>query len=211
MATLLLSQGVPMLQGGDEIGRTQQGNNNAYCQDNEITWFDWNLDENKQTLLSFVKKLINICHEHPIFQRRNFFQGRPIRGSNIKDVMWLRSDGQEMTDQDWNSSWIRCFGMFLAGNVPDEKDERGMPLNDNSMILILNSHHDSISFVVPTFLSDSSWQILIDTKNSETTEPLTVKSGQLLDIIGRSFILLKFQPRDTLPVSHLQARQPENS
>jgi glycogen operon protein len=191
LTTLLLSQGVPMIHGGDETGRTQQGNNNAYCQDNELTWYDWNTDERKQRLLLYAKQLINFRHEHPIFQRRNFFHGRPIRGSNIKDVMWLRSDGQEMTDQDWNSSWIRCFGVFLAGNVPDEVNEKGLPLHDDSMIWIMNSHHDSITFVVPQFLPDSQWQIVFDTNNPDADagqNPIT--AGDSLDIQGCSLLLL---------------------
>jgi glycogen operon protein len=122
-----------MLNGGDEISRTQNGNNNTYCQDNETTWYDWNLDTTKLDLLKYTSKIIDFRHEHLIFQRRNFFQGRPIRGSNIKDVMWLRADGQEMTDEDWNSSWIRCFGIFLAGNMPGEIDEQGLPFQDNSI------------------------------------------------------------------------------
>lgn len=191
LATLVLSQGVPMLQGGDEVSRTQGGNNNAYCQDNETTWFDWNLDERKQKLLEFTKRIINLRMEHPIFRRRNYFQGRPIRGSNIKDVMWLRSDGQEMSDQDWNSSWVRCFGIFLAGSIPDETDEKGIPVHDNSMVLIFNSHHDRITFTMPSYLPSSEWKMIINTNDPDLPPGQTqLQGGDYLDILGRSFILL---------------------
>jgi isoamylase len=190
LATLFFSQGVPMLHGGDEIGLTQNGNNNAYCQDNEIAWYDWNLDDRKKKLLTYVKKFITFRREHPVLERRNFFQGRPIRGSNIKDVMWLRSDGQEMNDQDWDSSWIRCIGIFLAGNVPDEIDERGMPLNDSSMILTVNSHHDRIAFTVPIFLPNTVWHLALDTNQPESKEEKTIKAGESIDVEGRSLILL---------------------
>ncbi len=191
LTTLFTSQGVPMLHGGDEISRTQNGNNNAYCQDNELTWFDWTPDDQKQRLLTFTRNLITFRSEHPVLQRRSFFHGRPIRGSNIKDVMWLRSDGQEMTDQDWNSSWIRCFGIFLMGNVPNEIDERGMPLNDDSMILIFNSHHESIQFKIPDFLSESSWETAMDTGIPDFTQGREmIKPGESLDIGGRSLVIL---------------------
>jgi isoamylase len=193
LATLILSQGVPLIYGGDELSRTQQGNNNAYCQDNEITWFDWNLDERKQKLLIFTRKLIEFRNEHSVLQRRNFFQGRPIRNSNIKDVMWLRSDGKEMTDQDWTSSWIRCLGMFLAGNVPEAIDDRGVPLAESSLLTIINSHHEQVNFSVPTFLTDAYWEVAIDTDNPETAQQRFVKSGESLEIKGRSLILLKAQ------------------
>ncbi len=190
LATLFFSQGVPMLHGGDEISLTQNGNNNAYCQDNEIAWYDWNPDDRKQKLLTYVKRIIAFRREHPVLERRNFFQGRPIRGSNIKDVMWLRSDGQEMNDQDWDSSWIRCIGIFLAGNVPDEIDERGMPLNDSSMILTVNSHHDRIAFTAPIFLPNTVWHLALDTNQPESTEEKTIKAGESIDVEGRSLILL---------------------
>ncbi len=191
LITLLLSQGVPMIQGGDEIGRTQKGNNNAYCQDNELTWFDWNLDERKQKLLDFTRSLINFRTEHQVFQRRNFYEGQPIRGSNIKDVMWLRSDGQEISDEDWNSSWIRCFGIFLAGDVPGEIDERGMPLHDSSMMIIMNSHHETIQFTIPSFLPNSPWHLTLDSNRDKLPpEQIIFNAGENLDVPARSLILL---------------------
>jgi isoamylase len=191
LSTLLLSQGVPMLCGGDELGRSQKGNNNAYCQDSELTWYNWDLDERKQKLLEFTRHVINLRHEHPVVERRNFFQGRPIRGSTTKDIMWLRSDGQEMSDQDWNSSWIRCIGLFLAGTVPGEVDEKGMPLNDNSIVLILNSYHENVQFMVPNFLEDKIWHVVLDTCNVDLKpRSRTVNTGEYIPIPGRSLILL---------------------
>jgi glycogen operon protein len=119
LATLLLSQGVPMLLGGDELGRTQQGNNNAYCQDNEISWFHWTLDERQQQLLAFTRRLIALRRAHPNLRRRNFFHGRPIYGSAARDILWLRPDGREMTVAEWQASWIRSLGMMISGEPAD--------------------------------------------------------------------------------------------
>jgi isoamylase len=179
-----------MVQGGDEVSRTQNGNNNAYCQDNEITWLDWHWDNRKKNLLKYTTRLIAFRHEHPVFQRRNFFQGRPIRGSNIKDIMWLRADGREMTDEDWNSSWIRCFGIFLSGEIPGEVDDQGMPFQDDSMVLVLNSHFERIAFIVPDFLPHSTWNLEFDTHRLEIEKPETYKSGDSVNIWGRSLVLL---------------------
>src|SRR5581483_796708 len=122
LATLLLSQGVPMLQAGDEIGRTQQGNNNAYCQDNEISWIDWNLDRSRRELLKFTQFLIQLFHRHPVLRRRKFFQGRKIHGSEVKDLSWFRPDGKELTPEDWNVGYARCLGLRLAGDAIEEVD-----------------------------------------------------------------------------------------
>src|SRR5260370_30857083 len=119
LATLMCSQGVPMVCGGDEIDRTQHGNNNAYCQDNELTWYDWNLDERRMALLEFTSKLINLRLRHPNLRRRKFFQDRSIRHSDVKDIVWLRPDGQEMTDEEWSAGWVRCLGLMLNGETLD--------------------------------------------------------------------------------------------
>ena len=123
LATLLLSQGVPMILGGDEIGRTQNGNNNAYCQDNETTWVDWSLDERKIALLEFTQKLIQMRRDHPNLHRRKFYQDRAIRGTEEKDIVWLRPDGQEMTDEEWGLGWVRCLGVMLNGETMGDVDE----------------------------------------------------------------------------------------
>jgi isoamylase len=190
LASMLLSQGVPLICGGDEISRTQQGNNNAYCQDNEIAWYNWELDEKKQKLLDFTRRLTNFRHQHPLLHRRNFFLGRPIRGSDTKDIIWLRADGQEMTDQDWSSTWVRSIGLFLSGHM-SVLDDDGNPLTDNSLILVLNSHHDSVSFTLPVFLPDSAWQLAFDTSNPDSEEKNEMKNGQVIQVAGRSLIVLK--------------------
>ena len=118
-----------MLLAGDEIGRTQRGNNNAYCQDNEISWIDWKLDRPRRELREFTRQLIRLVRAHPALRRRHFFQGRRIRGSEVKDVAWFRPDGKEMTDEDWNNSENRCFGLRLAGDAIEEIDERGDPIS----------------------------------------------------------------------------------
>ncbi len=119
LATLLLSQGVPMLCGGDEIGRTQQGNNNAYCQDNEISWYDWNLDERRMRLLEFTRQLIALRKAHPNLRRRKFFQDREVRHSSLKDIAWYGDDGEEMTQEQWNAGWMRSIALMFNGNTLD--------------------------------------------------------------------------------------------
>jgi glycogen debranching enzyme GlgX len=140
LATLILSQGVPMLLAGDEIGRTQRGNNNAYCQDNEISWLDWNLDRSRRELLEFTRLLIRLFHRHRVLRRRDFFQGRKIRGSEVKDLAWFRPDGKEMTDDDWNNLESRCFGLRLAGDAIEEVDAR-KPLVDDTLLILSNARH----------------------------------------------------------------------
>jgi isoamylase len=190
LATLLLSEGVPMLCGGDEIGRSQKGSNNAYCQDNGISWYDWNLDEGKEQLLGFVRLLVRVRRGHPALRRRRFFQGRPIRGTDVKDIMWLRPDGQEMSDEDWNASGARCMGVFLAGEMPGEVDRDGNPLMDNSLIILLNSSPDSIRFRLPE--SKVKWQVEVDTAApGGNTDRSTADSGGIIDVGGRSVVLLR--------------------
>jgi glycogen operon protein len=162
LATLFFSQGVPMLLGGDEISRTQQGNNNAYAQDNEISWFDWNLDEAKQELLDFTRRLSAFRHKHPGLRRSNFLHGRAIRGNEIKDVTWLRADGAEMTDADWAATWLKCFGLRLSGDL-GEFDAGGKPRYDDMILLILNASDIDLDFIMP----DGVWTLEVDTGRPE--------------------------------------------
>ena len=192
LATLFLSQGVPMLCGGDEIGHSQMGNNNAYCHDNELSWYDWDLDDRRKKLLKFTKCLTKIRHEHPVLRRRKFFHGRPIRGKGIKDIMWLRPDGKEMTDEDWDSPWIHCIGMLLIGKVPEEIDENGESLNDDDFFVIQNSYHEPISFNISTPLPGIKWEVLIDTNVLDVTVGQSaVNSGEPIEIAARSCVLLR--------------------
>jgi glycogen operon protein len=168
LATLLLSQGVPMLLAGDAIGHTQNGNNNAYCQDNEISWMNWELRPEDHNLLGFTQRMIQLRKTHPVFHRRNFFQGRAIKGAGIKDILWLRPDGQEMTDEEWKQDSARCLGLFLSGDALDEVDERAQPVKDESFLVLMNAHHEAIPFVLPALPQGGSWVALIDT----SCEPL---------------------------------------
>ncbi len=156
LATLLLSQGVPMLLAGDEVGRTQRGNNNAYCQDNEISWIDWELDAPRQSLLEFTRRLVALRSEHPAFRRRDFFQGRPLHGVGVKDLVWLRPDGQEMSDEEWEHEHARCLGVHFSGAAVHEVDRKGRTLVDDDFLLLFNAHHDAVAFVVPS-LGDGAW------------------------------------------------------
>lgn len=169
MATLIFSQGTPMLCGGDEICRSQRGNNNAYCQDNEISWFNWQLDEEAKEMLDFTRKIISLRREHPALHRTKFFQGRQIRGSNIRDIIWYRPDGGEMDDEDWANPHTRGLTMFLSGTGIDDVDENGIPLHDDNFLLMLNAAGIDAEFYTPAFAA--KWELLVDTfapANSET-------------------------------------------
>jgi glycogen operon protein len=163
LATLLLSQGVPMLLAGDETGRTQRGNNNAYCQDNEISWMSWNRESEDRELLSFVSQLIKFRKSHPSFRRRSFFQGPRVKGTGVKDIVWLTPDGREMTDEEWRQSDARCLGLYLQGDATNEDDDRGRPVIDDDFIVLLNSHHEAIPFLLPRLGERDAWQAVLDT------------------------------------------------
>jgi isoamylase len=163
MATLLLSQGVPMLLAGDEIGRTQSGNNNAYCQDNEISWIDWTPEHIDGETFAFVRQLIGLRNDHPVFRRSKFFQGRKIKGAEIKDIVWHRPDGREMTDEEWNQEFARCLGVALSGAAIDEVNERGQRVRDENFLLLMNAHFEEIPFVLPSPPIGAGWIVLIDT------------------------------------------------
>jgi isoamylase len=171
LATLFLSQGVPMLLAGDAIGHTQRGNNNAYCQDNEISWLDWSPENVDHDLLAFAQRVIALRKYHPVFRRRNFFQGRQIRGVSVKDIAWLRPDGEEMTDEEWTNDFARCLGVSLSGRAADEVDERGQPIHDDNFLLLMNAHHEEIPFVVPEAPSGSGWFAILDTSCQTTRNP----------------------------------------
>jgi isoamylase len=162
LATLLLSQGVPMLLGGDEMGRTQQGNNNAYCQDNEISWFDWDLDDDAKRLLAFTRRLIGLFRSHPVLRRRRFFQGRRIRGSSVKDLTWFGPDGREMTDEEWQAGGTQTLGLRLAGDAIDERGPHGEPIVDDTLLLILNADARPVAFRLPNRVR-TPWQLVVDT------------------------------------------------
>ncbi|MFN4259621.1 MAG: glycogen debranching protein GlgX [Gemmataceae bacterium] len=192
LATLLLSQGVPMLLAGDEMGHTQQGNNNTYCQDNELTWLDWNWTEDRQKLLDFVRRLIRFLKTQPVLQRRKFFQGRRIRGSDVKDLTWFDPNGAEMTDEAWNAGFVRCLGVRLAGDVINEMDERGEPIVGDTLLLLLNAHHEMIPFTIPPSKDNQRWLLEFDTSAPERA------AGDLMlepeyQLQARSMVVLRVQ------------------
>ncbi len=182
MATLLISQGTPMICGGDEVARTQNGNNNAYCQDNEISWQQWDLTEEQLKFLEFTKKVIKIRKEHPALHRTKFFKGRKIRGSNIRDIIWFRPDGHEMDDEDWSHPQTRGITMFLSGTGLDDVDENGIPIQDSNLIIMLNASSMDAQFFFPDFEVD--WQMILNTANPDETE--TGKSGEATLLSGHS-------------------------
>ena len=155
-----------MILGGDEISRTQNGNNNAYCQDNETTWMDWRLDGCKISLLEFTQKLIQIRRDHPSLHRRKFYQGRAIRGTEEKDIVWLRPDGQEMSDEEWGLGWVRCLGMMLNGETIGEVDrcrrDRSRTIRSSSCSTAITSRYNSSSRTPP---GSEKWEIVIDTND----------------------------------------------
>ncbi len=188
MATLFLSQGVPMLCGGDELSHTQRGNNNAYCQDNDLTWLNWELDAEQQQFLDFVKKVTLIWREQPVFQRRKFFLGRRIRGSGIKDISWFEPSGKDMTDEAWDAGFVKCLGVRLAGDLIGDVDERGEPIIGETLLILLNAHHEAIPFTLPVTKPEHHWERLFDT--AEPVAGLAVfDTNQAYPLQGRSVVL----------------------
>jgi glycogen operon protein len=190
-AALLLSQGVPMLLAGDELGHTQLGNNNAYCQDNAISWLNWDPDKIDHGLLAFVRRLIALRRDHPVLRRRSFFQGRRIKGAGIKDIVWLQPDGREMTDQEWNQQFARSLGVLLSGEAADELDERGKLVRDSTFVILMNAHHEEIRFNLPTRNLHAGWVALVDT-SFETSENANrfYPAGDVYPLQARSLALL---------------------
>ena len=163
IATLLLSQGTPMLLAGDERGRTQAGNNNAYCQDSALSWLDWSATPEAEALCAFTRRLIALRQRHPLLHRRNFFQGPLSPGSDEYDVEWLSPDGLEISPHLWNNSELRCFGLLLNGRAMREVDERGRPVHDDVLLILFNAGHDPIPFILPDWPDDPVWEVLVDT------------------------------------------------
>jgi isoamylase len=205
LTTLFLSQGVPMLCGGDEWGRRQKGNNNAYCQDNEISWFDWERNEQQNQLFEFTRKLIYLRKEHPVFRRPKFLKGRRIPKSDIPDVMWFNPGGNQMSDAEWTSPFVRCLGMLLSGDATDVLNFEGEPIRDNTFLLLINAHYEPISFVLPG-QEYIEWQLMLDTTdpNGFLADPKKFASGDDVDLGGRACCLLQL-------ISGTQAQAREES
>ena len=192
IATILLSQGTPMLCHGDESGRTQNGNNNGYCQDNELTWMDWATAE--PDLLQFTSRVTQLRHDHPVFRRRRFFDGRPVRRKGqegLTDIGWFRPDGSEMTDDDWGSGFGKSVGVFLNGDGIPDHDVRGERVVDSSFLVLFNAHFEDIEFVTPPPEYADSWAVVIDTTQPELDEAGTVGAQAAITVPARSLLLLE--------------------
>ncbi|MGH9284395.1 MAG: glycogen debranching protein GlgX, partial [Acidimicrobiales bacterium] len=192
LATLFLSQGVPMLLAGDEMGRSQEGNNNAYCQDNAISWVDWAQRHENLAQLGFTRRLTDLRRDHPVLRRRRWFQGRPIRGSGVEDIAWLNADGEEMTERDWSAGFAKSLAVFLNGDELPSRGPRGERITDDRLLLLFNAHHEAIDFTLPPARYADHWELLID-----TAEPLTPegarwgRAGERAPLAARSVVVLR--------------------
>jgi isoamylase len=191
LATLFLSLGVPMLLAGDEFGRSQQGNNNAYCQDNEISWLDWENVDAKQ--LEFAKEIIEFRKAHPVFSRRKWFQGKSIRGSDVNDLAWFRPDGEQMSDEDWGVGFAKSLGVFLNGDGISEADAAGRRVLDQSFYLIFNAHWEPVEFVLPPEIWGQSWTRVLDTRNGDAPaeDNWQRAAGTKINIESRSLVVMR--------------------
>jgi len=196
LSTLFFSQGVPMLQAGDEFGFTKKGNNNTYCQDNELSWLNWDLDPSQCNLLEFTRLVIRLRGRHPVFKRRNFFRGRLMRDPNLRDVRWLRPDGKEMTEENWNDTAAKALGILLVGDTAamDEMDERGNPISDDTMLLLLNAHYEKVQLVLPPYFGyRGHWERVLDTLSATgRRKPLSLPAGEVYEMASRSIVLFRF-------------------
>lgn len=192
MATLLISQGTPMILHGDEMGRTQLGNNNVYCQDSELSWMDWTLVEKNTDLLAFTRAMTTLRTAHPVFRRRRFFEGRPIRGGDeVRDIAWLTPAGHEMTQHDWGSEFGRCVMVFLNGEALPEPDARGQRIIDDSFLLCFNAGETPVEFVTPNTDYAQGWAAVIDTAHPAGSTDLAVDAGHAITVAARSLIILQ--------------------
>jgi glycogen operon protein len=190
IATLMLSQGVPMLLHGDELGRSQGGNNNGYCQDSPLTWIDW--DDVDEGLLEFTKAVTRLRSEHPTFRRRRFFSGRPVRGPGepVPDIAWLTPGGELMTEEDWDAGFAKSLAMYLNGNGIRETDERGEPVGDDCFYLVFNASDEQIEFTLPPADYAEGWTVVVDTAELGDVDPATVKAGESLTVAARATVVL---------------------
>ncbi|MEO3890129.1 glycogen debranching protein GlgX [Nonomuraea sp. B5E05] len=188
LTTLFLSQGVPMLSHGDELGRTQQGNNNGYCQDNALTWVDWSDVRANRLMLKFTQSLAELRKRHPVFRRRRFFYGKPVRG--LSDIAWFTPSGEEMTDSDWNVGYAKSLAVFLNGDAITEPDRRGRPIRDDSFLLLFNAHHDTLQFTIPKDYGEM-WHTEIDTAMPIDVGARICQAGEAVAVPGRSVQVLR--------------------
>lgn len=192
MATLMLSQGVPMILGGDEMGRSQNGNNNTYCQDNELSWFDWSLREKNADLLEFTRQLIQLRMQHPVFRRRHWFQGREIHGSGVIDIGWFNPDGSAMSEEQWHDGSAKSISIFLNGEEIAAPGYRGERVIDDNFLLFFNAYYEALKYTIPKSLQDRQWGLLIDTKRLKfLDETVTFSGDKPIRVVARSLMVLR--------------------
>jgi glycogen operon protein len=194
LTTLFLSQGVPMLTGGDEFARTQAGNNNVYCQDNELSWFSWERSPAQEAQCRLVARLIRFRKDHPVFRRPKFFQGRPIRGMGIKDIMWLNALGKEMSDDEWNRGYARSIGLLLSGQTMDVRNSKGEPVTDDTFVMFFNAHHEKLPFRLPRIRnSRAAWELVLDTAREWgfLDEKVHYPATASVELVERSVVVLR--------------------
>ncbi len=194
IATLYFSQGVPMLLAGDELGHSQNGNNNGYCQDNELTWLNWELNEQQEDFLQFVQKISRIWRTQPVLQRRKFFKGRPIRGKEIKDIQWFDPSGEEMGDEAWDAGFVRCLGVRLAGDLVGDANEWGEPVVGETLLILFNAHYETLPFKLPEHAEGVHWERLIDTADHKS-EATYHDGGEEYELDARSLVMLRLRAR----------------
>ena len=195
LGTLLLSQGVPMICAGDEMGRTQGGNNNAYCHDDEISWLDWSLDDRRRALLGFTRRLVRLRLSQPVLQRRRFFRGGHLWDSSLKDLAWFRPDGAEMTQEDWEKPFARSVAFLLGGDAISTPDERGARIVGDTLLVLLNAWHEPVRQVLPDVVWGREWEILLDTAGATDAKRDLVAAGGSVPVEARSLVLLS-RPAD---------------
>jgi isoamylase len=196
ITTMMLSQGVPMLAHGDEFGRTQGGNNNVYCQDNEISWIDWKLDPAQTELLTFTQRAVALRNDHPVFRRRRFFTGEAAKGgqSEVGDIAWFSPAGSPMAEDDWQQSYARAVATFLNGERLVAPDKRGRKVIDDSFLILFNAHHEDIEFTLPPVDYGEWWTVVIDTADDDggpADGGDTYSPGELLQVVARSTVVLR--------------------
>ena len=201
LATLFLSQGVPHLLGGDEIGRTQRGNNNAYCQDNELSWVDWNLEPWQEELLAFTRRLVTLRGEHPVFRRRRFFAGSAAPSEQVADIAWFTPEGKNMKDADWSHDYARALMVFLNGDAIPEPDQRGNKVVDDSFLVAFNAGDQPLTFTIPDEVYGEGWLVALDTHEVEAgsvkifEDATTLLPGIEFIVADRSVVVLR-RPRN---------------
>ena len=195
MGTLLLSQGVPLICGGDELGRTQSGNNNAYCQDNETSWYNWTLNKEQKKFLEFAQKIIHLRKIHPVFTRTKFFTGKKIGKSVAKDISWISPNGRDMTQAEWGwtTPFVRSIGLRLSGDAIDDIDDRGRLIQGETILMLINAHYEKVPFILPAHKKGTRWELIVDTSS---LDPIGIgRAGTAYPLAGNSLAVLCLKPK----------------